>query len=209
MPLDVIGAGFGRTGTLSLKLALEQLGLGPCHHMMEVLENLDTAEDWARAARGDKVDWDRIFAGYRSAVDFPTADYYRELAEHYPRAKVILTLRNPESWFRSTQNTIFGELNTMAAAPTPIGEVMRAIGTRNFGGRINDRETCIAGFERHNADVQRNIKPERLLVYRVAEGWEPLCRFLGLPVPATPFPASNSTEDFRAGIARHVGAGTG
>src|SRR5215211_2150158 len=158
MALEVIGADFGRTGTLSLKIALEQLGFGPCHHMVEVLNNPASAEDWARAARGEAVDWDRVFAGYRSAVDFPAADYYRELAAHFPKAKVILTLRDPESWFASTQATIFSPLNTMMANdPSAIGETMRAISTRHFGGRHQDRAACIAGFERHNAQVQRDI----------------------------------------------------
>src|SRR3954452_7833833 len=102
MALKVIGAGFGRTGTLSLKIALEQLGFGPCYHMLEVIANPPFAEYWAQAAEGRMPDWDEVFRGYVSAVDWPSADYWSALAAHYPQGKVILTVRDPESWFRST-----------------------------------------------------------------------------------------------------------
>ncbi len=202
MALEVIGAGFGRTGTTSLKLALEQIGFGPCHHMSELFKSPETAEHWAAAARGQVAPWESMFAGYRSAVDWPTADYWRELSALYPHAKIILTVRDTETWFQSTQATIFGPINTMMSGDTsPIGETMRAISTRNFNDRPNDRAACLAGFEAHNAAVQREVPPERLLVFEIKQGWEPLCRFLGVPVPDGPFPRANSTDEFREHVA--------
>jgi hypothetical protein len=205
MPLKVIGAGLGRTGTLSLKLALEELGFGPCYHMMEVIANPPYAEHWERAAQGEDIDWDEVFQGYNSAVDWPACDYWRELSAHYPRAKVILTVRDPESWFASTQATIFSSLNTFAAQDNALGRTMRAIGDKHFGGTVSDHDACIAGLQRHNEAVKNSGLGDRLLVYRIAEGWEPLCRFLGVPVPATPFPTRNSTEEFREKVGKMVG----
>lgn len=199
MGLEVIGAGVGRTGTTSLKVALEQLGLGPCYHMFEVITNPPYAEYWARAAAGEKMDWDEVFRGYRSAVDWPSADYWRELAAWYPAAKVILTVRDPEAWFKSTQATIFSELNRFMRQDNAIGRTMRAIAKRHFqGDRLADREVMLAAFKRHNESVKNSDLGSRLLVYDVSQGWGPLCRFLGKPVPSTPFPTANTTDEFRA-----------
>ncbi len=196
MALEVIGAGFGRTGTMALKIALEQLGFGPCYHMVDVIRTPGAAQHWLTAAEGGPMAWDAVFAGYRSAVDWPACDYWRELAAHWPAAKIVLTTRDAESWFRSTQDTIHGPANPFNQDSSPLGRMIRAIGVRNFVGRINDRATCIAAFERHNATVRREAPADRLLDYRVADGWEPLCRFLGVPVPDAPFPKANTTEDF-------------
>lgn len=201
MPLDVIGAGFGRTGTMSLKLALEQLGFGPCYHMVTLFQMPGAADHWANAAQGRLPDWDTVFAGFRSTTDWPAADYWRELAAHYPAAKVILSVREPEAWFRSTQQTIFSAANTlMSHDPSPVGQTMRAINARHFGGNPGDHDACIAAMARHNAQVQATIPAERLLVLDIAEGWEPLCRFLGVPQPQTPFPRANSTEEFQSRV---------
>jgi hypothetical protein len=201
MSLKVIGAGIGRTGTMSLKLALDELGFGSCYHMMEVIANPPYAEYWARAAAGETMDWDKVFAGYNSAVDWPACDYWRELADYYPDSKIILTIRDPAAWFKSTQATIFSSLNAFIGQDNAIGKTMRAFGDRHFGGAINDRQTCIAAFNRHAETVKNSGLGKRLLVYEVSEGWEPLCRFLGVTVPAAPFPARNSTEEFQ----KHVG----
>ncbi len=199
MPLDVIGAGFGRTGTMSLKLALEQLGFGPCHHMVEVLMRPGAAEPWAAAARGERPDWDGVFADYRSSCDWPSCDYWRELAAHWPDAKVILTVREPETWFRSTQATIFSSANPLIENDRgPIGQTMRAIGAHHFGGKVNDRDLCLAALAQHNAAVQRELPAERLLVMDIAEGWAPLCRFLDVAVPDAPFPHANTSDEFGA-----------
>jgi hypothetical protein len=204
MTLSVIGAGFGRTGTLSLKLALEQLGFGPCYHMVEVLKNPAAPADWSAAADGEPVDWDRVFAGYRSTVDWPSATFYRELAEAYPEAKVVLTVRDPEAWFTSTQATIFGMPYDEAGGPFP-RMASKVIG-RLFDHRLNDKARVIEVFERHNETVKRVIPPERLLVYEVSQGWGPLCAFLGVEAPAGPMPKVNSTEEFHQELPARMAA---
>lgn len=203
MPLSVIGAGLGRTGTMSLKLALEQLGFGPCYHMIEVFKNPAAPAWWEAAAEGGAVDWERIFEGYRSTVDWPSATFYEELAEAYPDAKVILTTRDPAAWFASTQATIFRRDYT-AAPTTPFESmVVKVIGDM-FGRRVHDRDHAISVFERHNAEVRAAVAPDRLLDYEVSQGWGPLCAFLGAPVPDGPMPKANSTEAFLARMPKVV-----
>lgn len=201
MPLKVIGAGYSRTGTLSLKLALEQLGFGPCFHMVEFISPgyAPRRALWKIAEDGGSPDWKTIFAGFTSAVDMPTCLYYRRLAAAYPEAKVILTLRDPAAWYRSAKATI------------PVGQALvgvseakaaqdRAIALREVGidllEDLDDEPLTIQLFERYVDQVKWEITPDRLLVFDVKEGWEPLCRFLSAPVPSTPFPRTNSTEEF-------------
>lgn len=202
MALSVIGAGFGRTGTMSLKLALEQLGLGPCYHMVEVFKNPKAPGYWEAAADGLPVDWDEVFAGYGSTVDWPNATFYRELAEAYPQAKVVLTLRDPQAWFASTQATIFK--HDFNLQPGDFGRMTAKVIGRLFDQRMHDEAHCIEVFNRHNAAVQQAIPAERLLVYDVAEGWAPLCAFLGVPEPDGPMPKANSTEDFQREMAERA-----
>ena len=201
MPLSVIGSGFGRTGTLSLKVALEQLGLGPCYHMLEVFEHPEHIKFWAAAASGEAVDWDDVFTPYAAAVDNPASSYFAELADHYPEARVIHTVRDPERWFESTQNTIFAPENRRRVSDLfegpEIDVMMSKILDETFGGRVGDRRHAIAVFEQHTENVIRAIPAERLLVFRVREGWRPLCEFLGKPVPEGPFPKVNSTQEFQ------------
>ncbi|MGH8149240.1 MAG: sulfotransferase family protein [Steroidobacteraceae bacterium] len=199
MPLDVIGAGLGRTGTTSLKVALEQLGFSRCHHMSELIRHPEQAPLWDRAAAGEPVDWEEVLAGYRATTDWPACHFYKALAQRYPRAKVILTVRDPERWFQSTQATIFNPDFLATASEMPHGGFVRNVLFSVFDERMHDREHLIEVYERHNAEVRRAIAPGRLLVYEVKEGWEPLCRFLGVPVPSGPFPRVNTTEDFVAG----------
>jgi hypothetical protein len=203
MTLSVIGAGLPRTGTLSLKLALEELGLGPCYRMMDMILRPDVMAHWAAAKRGT-VDWDKIFAGYQSAVDWPVCDHYRELAEWYSEAKVILTIRDADLWFASTQNTIFSSFNNLFEQQSPIGEIVRGIANRHFGGTIHDRFLLIEGYKRHIAEVRSTIPAQRLLQFDVAEGWDPLCEFLGRPVPNKPFPSANSTSEFQQRAAQLI-----
>jgi Sulfotransferase domain len=199
MPLDVIGAGLGRTGTTSLKFALEQLGFGRCHHMSELIRHPEQAPLWERAAAGESVDWEEVLEGYRATTDWPACHFYKTLAERYPRARVILTLRDPQRWFESTQATIFNADFLASTGERPHGGFVRDVLLSVFDGRMHDREHLIEVYERHNAEVRRTIAPERLLVYEVSQGWEPLCRFLGVPVPADRFPRVNTTEDFVSG----------
>jgi hypothetical protein len=202
MTLKVIGAGYGRTGTMSLKLALDQLGFGPCHHMVEVFAHPESMGWWTAAADG-KADWDRIFQGYVSAVDWPTATFYKELADRYPDAKVILTERDPEAWFKSTQATIFARDMPDDAADPWIQMVLKVVGDL-FERRMHDHDKLVSVFNAHNARVRQVIPAERLLVYEVAQGWAPLCEFLGVPVPEGPMPKVNSTEEFQGRLAAQV-----
>jgi hypothetical protein len=198
MSLDVIGAGLGRTGTLSLKAALEQLGFAPCHHMTEIFAHPEQIAFWQRAAEGEPVDWEEIYKDYRASVDWPGCHFYRQLAEAYPRAKVILSVRDPKRWYDSMRETILKRLRMAREAAEPgrrpqFAEII--IAQETFQGR-EDEEGVIAAYERHIANVKRDIPAERLLVYNVAEGWEPLCRFLEVPVPQAAFPRTNSRDDF-------------
>jgi hypothetical protein len=200
MPLSVIGAGFGRTGTMSLKLALDQLGFGPCYHMIEVFKNPKAPGYWEAAADRKPVDWEEVFAGYGSTVDWPGATFYKQLADAYPDAKVILTVRDAEAWFASTQATIFS-LHIRDDTEDPWQRmVLKVIGDL-FDRQMTDKAKLIAVYKQHNEEVRRTIAPERLLVYDVAQGWKPLCRFLGVEVPSEPMPKVNSTDEFRRNLA--------
>jgi hypothetical protein len=198
MSLSVVGAGLGRTGTLSLKMALEQLELGRCFHMVELMENPDLLPHWDRAGRGESVDWDEVFEGYGATVDWPSCSFYEQLAEHYPYAKVILTTRNADKWFDSTQATIFKGIEKRVDPANPFGSMIQNVVINMFDGIMHARDHCIAVYERHNAEVRRVIPSNRLLEFNVSEGWEPLCKFLNLQVPGTPFPRVNSTDEFQA-----------
>ena len=204
MSLKVIGAGLPRTATWSQKLALEQLGFGPCYHMSEALEHSEHWPLWERAARGEAVDWEQIFAGWGSTTDAPACKFFRELADAYPEAKVVLSVRDPEKWFASTQNTILSE-SVMgfheARGSRPMVEAV------DWGSdpRLRDRAYMLDRFQRHIDEVKAAIPAERLLIYRVSEGWAPLCEFLGVAVPDGPFPQVNSTDEFRAMLANRAG----
>lgn len=199
MPLKVIGAGLGRTGTLSLKLALEQLGLGPCYHMMEVFKIPAAPQQWLDAAEGRPVDWEVVFDGYQSSVDWPGAEFYAEHARLYPEAKVILSIRDADKWFDSTQATIFAN-PTFEGMPPVWAAMTRAVIGAKFDGRLSERQHCIDVYNRHNDEVRRAIPAERLLEFEAKQGWGPLCAFLDLPVPATPYPSVNSTEEFQVHV---------
>lgn len=212
--LQVIGAGFGRTGTLSLKTALEELGFGPCYHMTEVFKHLEHFDLWEKALDGEQVEWQDIFANYRATLDWPACSFYQELIQAYPDAKVLLTVRDPEKWYTSVTNTIYRASN-QANKSLPsrflqplvglflpfvpkIGRLGQRMLWRNtFHGKFEDRDYAIAIFNQHIEEVKRTIPPEKLLVYNVKEGWEPLCNFLGVEVPQDkPFPHLNDSQSF-------------
>jgi hypothetical protein len=201
MTLSVVGAGFGRTGTNSLKLALEQLGFGPCHHMFEVMEHPSQLPFWQALECGETADWDDVFADYGACVDWPSARYWREISDHFPAAKVVLSVRPEDVWFDSVQATIYPSMRDRhETEPGYVRDVTvmanEIIVEQLFDGRLDDRDHAVAVFRAHVADVQATIDPARLLTFDVAEGWEPLCEFLGVAVPDTPFPHANSTADF-------------
>ncbi len=208
MALAVIGAGFGRTGTNSLRRALEHLGFGPCHHMYEVRDNAEQLPLWEAALEG-AADWDTIFAGYRSQVDWPGAAYWRVLTQVYPDAKVILSTRDPVAWHRSVAKTILPLLATRGQRETPY---LNRLSTHNrrlidlglFDGKLSDPAHAIAVFKAHLAQVQATVPPERLLTFDVAEGWAPLCAFLQVPTPEDPFPMTNTVAAFQAGAGEGI-----
>jgi len=194
MTLQVIGAGFGRTGTASVKVALEKLLGKPCYHMAEVLGNPALVETWMRLANGEPV-YDELFSNFGASVDFPACSIYRELAAHYPNAKVLLTVRDPNSWFDSVHETIMSPAFLAYAKDTPYGAFSQHFIWGRFDNRVDDRAHMVQCFEKHIEDVKAAIEPKRLLIYEVKQGWEPLCKFLGLPVPNVPFPHVNSRAE--------------
>jgi hypothetical protein len=200
MTLQLIGAGFGRTGTRSLKTALEHLGFAPCHHMGNVLANPIEVETWHAAARGETVDWRAFLSDYRALLDWSSCEFWRELAAIYPDAKVLLSVRDPKLWQRSFSKTIEIELREPAPPGDPVYGAWHAMVTdliakRRFNNNF-DPGHVIEIFNDHVAAVQESIPHDRLLTYDVKEGWGPLCRFLGVPEPEIPFPNSNTTQDF-------------
>ena len=199
MSMQVIGVGVGRTGTYSLKLAINQLGFGPCHHMDEVLHNMPVHVPlWSAAVVGEP-DWMRIYDGYESAVDWPTACFFRELVREFPSAKFVLTQRDPEKWADSFNATIYRLLAGRDQAP----DEMRAwldmasdvIARTGFPAGL-DREQLTQAFIAHNDAVKETIPVNQLLVFEVKDGWEPLCTFLDVPVPGEKFPRTNHREEF-------------
>jgi hypothetical protein len=200
--LKVIGSGFGRTGTLSTKLALEQLGFGPCDHMQEVLRSPRRIRLWHRRAVGEQVDWNEVFDGFRSTVDFPSSAVVGELIEAFPEALVLHTVRDADRWYDSTHETIY-QARTMlpqwlrSAVPT-LGMAVEMtdglVWDGLFDGRFEDRDHAIDVYRAHTADVIATVPSERLLVFDVADGWAPLCAFLGVPIPDNPFPRVNDRK---------------
>lgn len=214
--MRVIGAGFGRTGTTSLKAALEELGFGPSYSLSEIFRNPEHVEFWeaARGSAGEKVDWEGFLADYEVAVDWPACSFYEELMEAFPEAPVILTIRDPEPWYESTRSTIHelrmlttGSLPLRAAfafaglfVPGVAGTVRLAdhlVWEDTFDGRFEDRAYAMEVFERHNEAIRQRVPPERLLVFDVREGWAPLCDFFGVEVPHRPFPRLNEAREMR------------
>ena len=199
MRLQVVGAGLGRTGTNSLKVALEQLLEAPCYHMFEVLRNGSDTPVWSAAIRGEDVDWDTLFADYRATVDWPAAAFWRELVVQYPDAVVLLSERaNAKEWWESAHSTIF---DTFAIEGMP-PEIAAWLGTvrcviESHGIDPDDEAVSEAAYDRHLADVRATVPPDRLVEWTTGDGWGPLCGALGVPVPQDPFPHVNSTEEFR------------
>ncbi len=201
--LRIIGSGFGRTGTQSLKLALIELGFGPCHHMDEMFANPAMLPAWQATARGAAPDWAAMFPGYRSQVDWPGAALWPDLAAAFPEAKVIHTERPEEDWWRSFQATIGAMMPGRAGIPDPhrravLEMAQDLIVPRSFGPGALDREHALAAYRRNNEAVRASVPATRRLIFYAEQGWAPLCAFLGVPVPATPFPRVNSTAEFRA-----------
>lgn len=197
--MDIIGAGFGRTGTSSIKKALEDLGFGPCYHMQEVIKHPSHVNFWRSASTHDRADWLRIFRPYRASIDYPVCLVYRDLMALYPEAKVLLTVRDPEKWYESTRETIYRVSNLIPAWQRYLlWPVARFYDMANaviwdglFEGRFEDRNFAIEKYLEHIKEVKAVVPPEKLLVFDVRQGWKPLCAFLDVPVPDRPFPHLN------------------
>lgn len=198
MALRVIGAGFGRTGTDSMREALDILGFGPCHHMFEINRDETQRILWRALGKGAKPDWERLFAGYNACVDWPSAFYWRELIDHYPDAKMVLTYRASESWWASFEQTILAYVKRLDDLDSVVNTV---IARQVFGGRPDDKAHAIAVYEAHVRAVLDAVPPARLLVHRLGDGWPSLCAHLGAPIPDAPYPQRNSTADIRNAIA--------
>jgi hypothetical protein len=214
--MKVIGAGLPRTATLTQKISLEMLGFGPCYHMVNVLQDLSLAPQWAAAFDGNP-DWDKVFAGHQASVDWPGSFFWRDLAEHYPDAKVLLSVRSGESWANSMKNTIWGVfyddvlMRHLSDARANIDpgwrdyiELMKAMWQKSgLIGEMTglfDPAVLAAAMERHNQEVRDTIPAERLLEWKPADGWEPLCEFLEVPVPQAPIPHVNDSAMFAGRI---------
>ena len=211
MTIKVIGAGFGRNGTLSLKNALETLGFASCYHMLEL--NLEKNEDlaWSALARGEKVDFDVLFEGYQASVDWPSCNFWREQLAWYPDAKVILSERDPESWYASIMNTIYPASLAASKLEDPLFQrrskmVFEVVWDGLFDGRMEDKDHVIGIYLEHNKAVKDSVPADRLLVFESSQEWGPLCEFLEVPLPAEPYPRVNTTEDFEKTMQAHRAA---
>jgi hypothetical protein len=195
--LRVVGAGLGRTGTLSLKGALEKLLGKPCYHMMEVFTHPEHAPIWLAAARGKLPDWKQLFAGYAAAVDWPASAFWPEIAAAFPDAIVLLSTRDSsETWWNSAHETIFGTVDK--APPGVFRDMVHEMFRARFTPDVHDRAASIAAYERHNAEVRAKVPKHRLVEYQPGDGWEPLCKALGVPVPSDPYPHTNTREEWKA-----------
>lgn len=204
MSIKVIGAGFGRTGTASLRTALEKLGFNKCYHMHEILVDQSRAKSWYKASQGKDVNWDRVFDGYQAMLDWPSCSFYKNLVEKYPEAMVILTVRDPEEWYKSVSETVYPLSNSFSkwhAWFSPTARIMKGmlfkiIWEGTFHGKFEDKEYAKTIFNRHIEEVKRTVSEEKLLIYKVTEGWKPLCEFLKVDEPEEPFPRVNGLEEF-------------
>jgi hypothetical protein len=192
--LRVVGAGLGRTGTMSLKVALERLLGAPCYHMAEVFGHPEHVARWHAAARGEPIDWADFLAGYAAAVDWPASAFWPEMSAAFPDAIVLLSVRDAESWWESASQTIFPASHEVRGEWR---EMVDALFAARFTSRLDDREASIAAFERHNRRVRETVPAGRLVEWRAADGWKPLCAALDLPEPDVPFPRTNTREDWR------------
>jgi len=202
--IKVIGAGFGRTGTMSLQAGLEELGFKKCHHMTQIKKSRKGLKLWYEVSQGKPVNWDDLFEGYQATVDWPACTFYKELVQHYPNAKVVLTVREPERWYDSTRSTIFVSsriyprwMRLLIPKLRRFEIVDRIIWKDTFHGRFTDKQHAIRVFNQHIEEVKKTILPEKLLIYEVKQGWEPLCEFLDVPIPQDkPFPHFNDKSEY-------------
>jgi hypothetical protein len=213
MAIKVIGAGFGRTGTGSLRFALERLGFDKCYHMSEIMDHPEKSGDWLKARLKKQIDWDDVFDGYQATADWPSCAFYKELHEYYPEAKVILTVRDPDEWYRSTYETIYAMTkarNKIFAYLFPTARNMKRMITEIiwdgiFYGKFEDEAFAKKVFKDHIEEVKITVPEKQLLIYEIAQGWEPLCNFLSVPVPqGEPFPVINDSKSMNILLLKRI-----
>ncbi len=216
--MQIIGAGFGRTGTLSMQAAIEILGFGPCFHMTKMVAHPERLALFDAAADGKNTNWSELFSGYHSTVDWPGCFFWRELLEYYPSAQVILTVRDAESWYDSVFNTLYqgflrisqdaGMAALQAVDPDAakfFSVTKKIVWDGDLQGHFGDRERAVELYKKHNSDVIREVPRDQLLVFEGNHGWEPLCDFLNVPVPSSTFPHLNDSEEFRQAARARIG----
>lgn len=200
----VVGAGLGRTGTNSLKVALQRLLGGRCYHMHELLERPDDTEHWERAAAGEFATWEWLWQDYVATIDFPAAMFWRELLADSPDAVVLLSTReSAQIWWDSFQRTILQSLTGEVPADRPDWARRRAMNLSVLARLTPGWRTetdAIDAYQRHNEEVRQTVPPDRLIDWRPGDGWEPICSVLGVAVPEEAFPHENTTADFQARI---------
>jgi len=196
--LQVVGAGVGRTGTLSLKSALERLTGRPCYHMLEVFTHPEHVAAWRSAAQGETVEWGALLGAYGATSDFPACLFWREILEAHPDAVVLLSTRpDAEAWWASASQTIFAVgADGLPPEMADWFDMWRAVATARFTPQWTDHDAAVAAYERHNAEVRADAPAGRLVEWRPGDGWAPLCGALGLEVPDEDFPHLNKREDF-------------
>ena len=197
MALQIVGAGVGRTGTHSLKIALEQLLGGTCPHMIEIFERPDQVEGFTRAIDGEPVDWSALLADFTAMVDFPGSLFWREIAAANPDAPILLSSRPSEDWYRSASNTIFLAFDKVPPELAPWMQAVRRGLHDRFSDDFENKDAMLAAYEKHNAEVRAEVPDDRLIDWTPSDGWGPICAALDLPVPAEPFPVTNTTSEFR------------
>ena len=213
--MKLIGAGLPRTATSSQKAAMDILGLSPCYHMQEVFADLDEAVKW-NAALDSTEALEDVTAGYESVIDYPGSYHWRALMDIYPDAKVLLSVRSGESWAKSMHDTIWAMLwgdNLLGHITKTHCDVdpkydfyiktMKSMWERaKLSGPDATLESMATAMEAYNQDVIASVPEDRLLVWAIGDGWEPICEFMDLPVPTEPFPHINESAGFEAGIVR-------
>lgn len=201
MSLKVIGAGFPRTGTTTLKKSLQMLGFKGAYHFKDLIANPDRLKYWLELENNGKTDFEQLFDGYEASVDFPGYPYYKLLMQQYPKAKVILTIRDFDSWYESNLNTIW--------QVPPTNDCLKFMRDtyliKQFNNNFASKELAEKAFHAHNNEVIAHVPKEQLLVYQVKDGWEPLCNFLGLPIPDESLPHLNKKENFTAMLGKMLG----
>lgn len=201
MALQVIGAGLGRTGTTSLKAALEQLLGGPCYHMYEVRERPKDPDVWGDAYEGRLPDWESFFGGYRAVVDWPAAPFWSQLAAVFPEAIILLSVRDPDAWWKSASSTIFRAMASTYFVPNAPddGWTRMARGMMSsFTPKWQEGAAAKAAYLAHNEEVRSAAPADRFIEWHPGDGWEPICAALGLAVPQQSFPTLNTTAEARA-----------